>query len=304
MISRRSVLKAMLTVPFISKPATLCALSLPKMSVTSLKVYVHGLFAHIYNESTEQIELLPPIVRMPGHSHIYRAGSFTPPDKGHCDDHSIHEPDLLQGEEYRLHLENYVNEGSFPDLPYDSAACLWTKTLSLDKSLCFCTISLPQTDQLQLKHRVKRNDGRPIFEGPDVTTFHIRPSSLARTFVFTYQNPLEKGKSDPFQPVLLDKNDNEIWRPKDDSGLHIFAEPPHSLKAKQERLAVQAFDRVRAMLGIQLYPVPFTIQSYDAVKDDEKVEELSTGERETKICGVDAGGEVMNCVGVVVNLQQ
>ena len=65
--------------------------------VNILSVYFHGLFAFVFDHTNKRIEAHPPIVALPKHTHLYKAGSL----KG-ADCSSL--VDLVKGDDYSLQI--------------------------------------------------------------------------------------------------------------------------------------------------------------------------------------------------------
>ena len=258
-----------------------------------LNVYVHGLFAYIFNSATKKIEAHAPLVYSAKHKHVYKAGSLV------CGNPSALVP-LTTGpaETYALQL-NFNTPDRFPIPCYDSAAWLPATVIpKIDTSQRACLIYLPPTILLRPAHRVKRNDGLPFFKGKAVD-YGVNPQYLARTFVLTYISQT------PFQPAFIDKTGQPIWTPSSTTdALHIFAEPADTMQKGEEDQARQAFDNnLRAMLGNPtIYFVPFAFLDFDKEKAPDPNEEKSLGELSAIGClgMAHGGGEVANCVGVFV----
>jgi hypothetical protein len=272
------------------------------VTMNVLKVYFHGLFGHVFNANSQQIEVYVPTVDLIKHSHVYRAGRWTKPK---CGSKDPHEPDLVKGETYTLSLTGYTGTG-FPVADGDSSVRLKLTGTNisdfLDTSKLFCSLILPQTKLLQPVHRVFRKDGQNFFEGRSAVEQRVNPSFLARTFIFTYAS------NSPFQPALVDSQGVAKWQPTvAGEDLHIFAEPEDIMMEGEEDLARQAFAKLIALFKntFIISPIKFKLSDFrsEFPPNQEPEEETSLGERHcvgTSVGGA-AGGDVANCVGTFIS---
>jgi hypothetical protein len=300
-MQRRTFLKSIGAVPL-----ALAINSIPVLSegavtpaLTTLDVMFHGLFGFGYNSSSQKIEIHIPEVNIPGHQHVYRAGSWITPM---CEDDSSHEPDMSKGEEYRLQLTNFTPiKAGFPDPVPDSEVRL-SKPITMDYSKRYCYLELPATPYFRPAHRASRIDSFPFFVGDDVKRDAIRPTKIARTYIFTYNS------STPFQAQLLRKNNTQFWIPLSAGDqLHCFAQPLSSVAAGNEPMVLDAFEKLRSMCGHpSIFPVPFHVGDFQDI-DSFVDQESSLGERDcylktrrgTTPPAAIGGGEVANCLGLI-----
>lgn len=271
----------------------------PAVQTSLLNVYIHGLFASICDHTKQMFEIYPPTVKITGHEHVYRYGSWTPPA---CSGTSSHEPDMTKGQTYTLELTGYSTR-RFPNPDFDSAAWISpnnTPNVSVATSKSYCTIELPPTVLVRPCHRISRLDGKPFFSGQVASDNSINPTHLARTFVFTYAS------AQPFTPALKYQG-TTIWTPKSATdSLHFFAEPEtKSADANAIQLARQAFDLLASMLGIDLhvtdFPAGAIVSEGDPAKEPQEEKGLYDRNCVDPIPSTSTGGgggEVANCIGL------
>lgn len=294
---RRSLLKGLAAAAAYANVQNI-AVAAMSASVNVLNVYVHGLFAFVFDHRQNQIIAYPPEVNLAQHSHVYKAGSLT---CGSCTNLT----DLTLNDEYSLQL-GFNTANRFPPPCYDSAAWIdpnnTASRMSIDTTKAHCTILLPQTLSMRPAHRANRIDGSPFFYGKDAQSNHIYPQWIARTMVFTYFN------NKPFSPTFQGRKSGLIWSPSfvgDD--LHIFAEPTDRMAAGQEQLANDAFGKLLDMIGNPIVGLtPFHFGDFGNEDPYEPCEEKSLGELQclsAESHSASGAGEVANCIGLFINPQ-
>src|SRR5258708_3215541 len=152
MLDRRSILKSIAALP-VTIYLSSCSRYSNKHSAVAcpqtmnlLSVVFHGLYTFICDRRANKILVYTPKVAIPGHMHVYRAGSWTPPHAP-CTPPETHEPSLCQDDCYILTLDGYTGYTTFPTPNLDSEVWLspTITPITVDLSKSYCSLVLPAT---------------------------------------------------------------------------------------------------------------------------------------------------------------